>query len=539
MTWQALKATKNRIMSQVDRVPVKRDDEDKFKRLTETILDTIVDGVITIDARGTIQSYNKACVELFGYAPEEVLGQNVKMLMPTPYRTEHDSYLSNYQNTGQAKVIGIGREVSGQRKDGSVFPMELAVGDTDRGGEHAFVGVIRDLSERKEAEKAQEQLRQSQKMESLGQLTGGIAHDFNNLLAVILGNLDLMLELMDHDDPLCNYLRPAIEASEHGAELTKQLLAFGRKHALQPKLLQPNELLENLTAMLRRSLGERVKLVLSPDTEAWLIYVDPTLLQNALLNLSVNARDAMPEGGKLIFETKNVVLDDSYALEKQEVVEGDYVMITVSDTGTGMNAETAGKAFEPFYTTKEVGKGSGLGLSMVYGFVKQSNGHIQIYSELGMGTTIKIYLPRHVGEDEKVQMSSGGADAAAPEEKNKRILVVEDNPDVLALTSAIVSSLGYDVVTAECGDDAVKILEARGGDFDLLLSDVMLPGEMNGPEVAKFAKAKYPGLKVLFNSGYAEHALRESGLLEEGVNLIGKPFRKKQLAKKIEEVLSQ
>ena len=265
------------------------------------------------------------------------------------------------------------------------------------------------------------------------------------------------------------------------------------------------------------------------------MHVDPTQLQNALLNLAVNARDAMPKGGKLIFETQNARIDEEYAQSHLEVAAGDYVLISVSDTGEGMTQEVIEKAFEPFFTTKDIGKGSGLGLSMVYGFVKQSAGHIKIYSEVGHGTSIKVYLPRAEG-------MSPSADAPAVEKplcnakKSCLVLVVEDNKNVLKLTSSMVESLGYDVLTAETGDAALEILRSRS-DIDLLLTDVMLPGELNGPVLAERAQDLYPSLKVVFNSGYAEHAILKSGLLEEGMHLLSKPFRKQQLAEKLEEVL--
>lgn len=510
--------------------------ENRLRSLVDTVLDTIVDGVITIDERGTIQSYNRACVKLFGYELDEVLGKNVSMLMPQPYRREHDGYLDNYKRTSVPRIIGIGREVVGQRKDGSVFPMELAVGETKQGGEHAFVGIIRDVTERHEADKAREQLRQSQKMEALGQLTGGIAHDFNNLLAVVLGNLDFMVDRTDATHPLRPFIEPSIRAAEHGVELTRQLLAFGRKQSLQPKIISINELLRNFTKLVRHTLGERIETILALDPDLWKVHVDPNQLQNALLNLAVNARDAMPQGGKLILETRNVTLDAQYAEQNAEVAPGEYAMIAISDTGEGMSREVMEKAFDPFFTTKAIGKGSGLGLSMVYGFVKQSKGHIKLYSEIGHGTTVKVYLPR--AEGALIQVEENQTAPTEVEKKSLLVLVVEDNRDVLTLTSGMVEELGYQVLTAASGDEALGILNRRS-DIDLLLSDVMLPGTINGPELAKRALLLYPHLKVLFNSGYAEHAIMQSGLLEKGVPLLSKPFRKQQLAEKIEEVLKQ
>jgi len=287
--------------------------------------------------------------------------------------------------------------------------------------------------------------------------------------------------------------------------------------------------------MVRHTLGERIEIILSCAPDLWQVNVDPTLLQTALLNLSVNARDAMPDGGKLIYETRNAILDVEYASHNADVTVGDYAMVAISDTGLGMSSEIIEKAFEPFFTTKDVGKGTGLGLSMVYGFVKQSHGHIKLYSEVGHGTTIKIYLPRAEG----VPYEEAALDESLQHALHKNvkvILVVEDNKNVLKLTAAMVESLGYQVVPTETGDDAIQILRTRQ-DIVLLLTDVMLPGKINGPALAAQAKEIHPNLKVLFNSGYAEHAIFQSGLLEEGVHLISKPFRKQQLAEKLAELL--
>lgn len=510
-----------------------------LQNLVDTVLDTIIDGVITINERGEIQSYNKACTKLFGYTLDEVLGKNIKILMPEPYKAEHDGYLDNYLRTGHAKIIGIGRAVYGARKDGSVFPMELAVGETKKGDKHAFVGIIRDLTERREAEQQREQLIQAQKMESLGQLTGGIAHDFNNILAVILGNMDLLLEKTKEGDPLREFIHPSIQAAEQGSELTQRLLAFGRKQTLQPRVISVNNLITGTSKMAGRTLGERISVHLSLQPDIWETFIDPRQLENALLNLSINARDAMPDGGKLIFETQNVYLDEDYASRHMELAPGAYVLIAISDTGTGMTEDVIEKAFEPFFTTKDVGKGSGLGLSMVYGFVKQSRGHVKLYSEVGHGTSIKIYLPRAEDHVKYVTPEQPDHRNTQPHKKKEKILVVEDNKDVLKLTSSMVETLGYSVITADDGEKALEIFRSQERhSIDMLLTDVMLPGRINGPLLAKQAMAIYPHLRVLFNSGYAEHAIFEAGLLEEGVHLLGKPFRKNQLAQKILEVLA-
>ncbi|HLI10521.1 MAG TPA: PAS domain S-box protein [Alphaproteobacteria bacterium] len=509
-----------------------KDSEVKLRRLVDMVLDTMVDGLVTIDRRGLIRSYNKAAARLFGYAPEEVLGRNVSMLMPEPYRSEHDRYIANYLETRIPKIIGVGREVSGQRKDGSIFPMEIAVGEINGGGEHAFVATIRDLSERREAEAAREQLRQAQKMEALGQLTGGIAHDFNNLLAVILGNLDLLQEEAT-ESTLQEYIAPCMKAALRGSELTQRLLAFGRKQALLPKTISLNDLVTHFSGLLRRTLGERIGVVTTLAADLWTVKIDPSQFEHVLLNLAVNARDAMPGGGKLIIETKNVSLDSDYTAQNPDVTPGDYAMVAVSDTGTGMTPAVAARAFEPFFTTKGIGKGSGLGLSMVYGFVKQSAGHVKIYSEPGKGTSIKIYLPRAEGEP----FAIAEAPAAAPARPSGKhvVLAVENDAAVLNLTATMVRSLGYTVVTARSGDEAMRLIEQRE-DIDILLTDVMLPGSLNGPTLAKQAVALRPGLKILFTSGYAEHAIMESNMLDESVNLIGKPFRKQQLAERLRDL---
>lgn len=497
------------------------------------VVDNVVDGLITINERGAIESFNPACENIFGYRAEEVLGQNIKILMPEPYHSEHDGYLSHYAATGNPHIIGTsGREVRGRRKDGSIFPMDLSVSAFQlKDGQH-FSGVVRDITERKEAEKAQEQLRQIQKIEALGQLTGGVAHDFNNILAVILGNLDFLQERTRDNKALQEFIRPSVEAALHGSELTQRLLAFGRKQALQPKTISLNELIAQFSVLVRRTLGERIKIITTLAEDLQPANVDPSQLEAAILNLSVNARDAMPEGGILTYETSNVTVTPA---DHSDVPPGNYVMLAVCDTGTGMSPEIIKKAFEPFFTTKQIGKGSGLGLSMVYGFVKQSAGHIFITSEPGKGSSIRIYFP--IAEGEAVSLNKKITEKPIEAKgKTRVILVVEDNKHVLKLTSAMVESLGYAVIQAETGEAAIAILKARN-DIDLLLSDVMLPGELNGPALAKQAVKLLPNIKVLFNSGYAADYIFQSGLLEEGAQLLSKPFRKRQLAEKISALL--
>jgi PAS domain S-box-containing protein len=336
-----------------------------------------------------VLSFSKAAETLFGMSAEEICGRNVSNLMPNPYRDAHDGYIDHYLTTGEKRIIGYGRVVTGQRADGSQFPMELHVGETTANGERIFTGFLRDLTSRF---KIEEDLRQSQKMEAVGQLTGGIAHDFNNLLTVISGNLEMIEDKLPPGQ-LRDILREAQDAAADGAKLTGQLLAFGRRQPLNPKPADLGQLLTGFSDLLRRTLGENIKLSTVISGSGLNVLVDSSQLQNAILNIALNARDAMPKGGSLTTEISRVHLDADYAKMYPEVRSGNFVLISMTDTGTGMSEEVKKRAIEPFFTTKGVGAGTGLGLSMVYGFVKQSGGHLQLYSESGRGTTIRIYLP--------------------------------------------------------------------------------------------------------------------------------------------------
>ena len=363
---------------------------ESMARLT-AVVETAVDGFILIDARGRILLFNPACERLFGYRAEEVFHENVKMLMPQTYSLHHDDYIRNFLQTGERKIIGIGREVIGLRKDGSTFPMDLSVGEAKQDGELIFVGIIHDLTARKQTE---EQLRQAQKMEMVGQLSGGIAHDFNNLLTVIVGNAEHLGEQLKSRQDLQRIAGDICQAGERGAELTQRLLAFSRRQLLHPRAVDCHELLDSMRKLLRRTLRENIEIAIAPNPDTILAFADRAQLESSVLNLALNAQDAMPDGGHLTLSTGVASLDDHYQGLHPEIAAGEYAMIAVTDDGVGMTAEVAARAFEPFYTTKEVGKGSGLGLSMVYGFAKQSNGHVSIYSEAGLGTTVRIYLPQ-------------------------------------------------------------------------------------------------------------------------------------------------
>jgi PAS domain S-box-containing protein len=493
-----------------------------------SILETAPDAIITIDERGIIQSFSDAAERLFGYAAGEVIGRNVKMLMHSPHRDNHDVYIERYLRTGEKRIIGIGRQVEALRKDGTIFPMELAVGEVKLGDTHIFTGFIRDLTARV---KMEQDLRQAQKMEAIGQLTGGVAHDFNNLLTVISGNLEMLeARLKDAEDR--EILSEAQEASQLGAELSKRLLAFGRRQSLHPKPIDLNALVGGMVDLLRRSLGEMIEIEtrLAPDLST--IMTDPGQVENALLNLAVNARDAMPKGGRLIIETARAEIDKEYAAAYAELAPGRYVVLSVTDTGAGMTPEVRQRAFEPFFTTKETGAGTGLGLSMVYGFVKQSGGNIQLYSEVGHGTTVRLYLP---ARDEAARVEQRAA-AVRGVVYGKTVLVVEDDPRVRRVSVRRLEALGYALIEAESGPAALKVLET-GVPIDILFTDIVMAGGMTGVELAQEARRQRPGLKILFTSGYAEPAVITGGLLTMNAGWLGKPYGIDELDAKLRDLL--
>jgi PAS domain S-box-containing protein len=499
----------------------------------KALVETAVDGVIMIDGNGRVLMFNPACEKLFGYEAEEVIGQNVSMLMPRPYREENDTYLSNFHQTGEKKIIGIGREVTGQRKDGSTFPMDISVGEATHGdGESIFVGIIHDLTERKQTEA---QLMQAQKMETVGQLSGGIAHDFNNLLTVVVGNAEVLSESLRARPDLQHLADSIVAAGERGAELTQRLLAFSRRQTLQPAGIDCNALVRGMEKLLRRMLPEAISVRTILDADVRTAYADPGQLENAILNLAINARDAMSDGGALTITTANVPLDERYRDLHPEVNPGEYVMVSVTDDGSGMPKEVLDHVFEPFFTTKEVGKGSGLGLSMVYGFVKQSNGHVAIYSEPALGTTVRIYLPA-------VATSADKSPTLVPVETvaetgKESVLVAEDDPFVRSYAVTCLSSLGYRVIEAIDGREALHKL-TEGAEADILFTDVVMPGGINGWELAERARQIRPGLKVLLTSGYALETLAERGRLPKGAVILNKPYRKAELARRLREALT-
>jgi PAS domain S-box-containing protein len=637
------------------------------------VVDSAVDAIILTDDAGTVLAFNPGAERMFGFAAGEVVGRNVKMLMPEPYHSEHDGYLARYRRTGERRIIGIGREVSGRRKDGFEFPIDLAVSELNAGGRRLYSAIARDLSpvraaadalrqseeslrllvngiadhamvllerdgaigawnggaermfgypervivgrnievlhptddpagpllaeaaaygkvetrgrrlraggstfdaeviiaavyaddgalrgfamvvhditlqqaEADRREAFEEQVRQSQRLESIGQLAGGVAHDFNNLLSVVLGSVTLLEATLrealvgseDRDQVLAD-LRQVEEAARRGAALTRQLLTFSRRDVVAPQVLDVDDVVENVSEMLRRTIGEHISLrFATDDSPRWRVLIDRGQLEQVLVNLAVNARDAMPEGGSLTIETRNEELDETFLQPEARMTTGPYVMLVVSDSGVGMAPEVAARAFEPFFTTKPAGSGTGLGLATVYGIVTGSGGVVRLYSEPGLGTAVKVYLPATSAE-----VTTLGVSASEPELRvrhgNETVLVVEDEPAVRELARRLLVEAGYEVIVAPNGHDALEAWDECKGDVDLVITDLIMPG-MSGRELAHRLRARRPTVNVLYMSGYTAGLLGEQAFLDEGEELVEKPFTRALLLRKVDAVLDR
>jgi len=494
------------------------------------LLDAAVDAILISDQSGKILRLNKAAANLFGHTVEDLTGQNVKVLMPQDMAVRHDGFLRHHLETGEKRIIGLGRDVEGIRADGTTFPLHLSVGRADIAGEVAFVGILHDQSRRRAAEEA---AARSQRMDAIGQMTGGIAHDFNNLLAVVIGNLEL-LEMDETREKSRAMITDALEAAELGADLTSRLMVFARTTSLKLETIAMNDEVSKAVSMLRRTIGAHVSVEAALASDLWHTRADATQLQTAVLNMALNAQDAMPDGGKVFFETRNVVLDDSYIAQEIGIETGSYVRLSVSDTGEGMSPETRNRAMEPFFTTKPTGEGTGLGLSMVYGFVKQSAGHVTIYSELGQGTTISLYFPASMDADTKEVANKDNDQAYEGIGADRLILLVEDDVRVMRLSKARLLAFGFRCVTAETADAAWAILQERD-DIDLVFTDLVMPGKMTGHDLAQRIAAEKPDLRVLMTSGFFEGVLRAEDIGAETA-ILRKPYRQAELAQALQAV---
>jgi PAS domain S-box-containing protein len=493
--------------------------------------------IFMLSSEGYVTNWNLGGHRIMGYTAEEIIGSHFSRFY-TPEDREAGVPHRGLETAGrEGRFEAEGWRV---RRDGSRFFAHVVI-DAIRNEEGKLIGfakVTRDITERRNAAELLEQTRaelfQSQKMEALGKLTGGVAHDFNNVLQVIRGNLELLQNRSETDEWSGQRIGNALEALERGAKLASQLLAFGRRQPLQPTVVNLSRVMRAMDDMLRRALGERIQLETIVSDDLWNALVDTHQLENLVLNLAINARDAMPDGGKLTLELVNAVLDDRYVALFSDVAAGQYVMLAVTDTGTGMTHEVIERAFDPFFTTKPEGSGSGLGLSMAYGFIKQSGGHIRIYSEVGHGTTIKSYLPRST--EEEVDLEPATYSSSPLMFGNETVLVVEDDRNVQATVVDMLSGLGYTVLRADGPQAAMSILRS-GAHIDLLFTDVVMPGPMSSVEMVRQAQRLRPTLKVLFTSGYTRNAIVHGGRLDLGVELLSKPYSRDELARKIRHVI--
>jgi PAS domain S-box-containing protein len=500
------------------------------EQLARNIIETALDAFVQTDEGGRILNWNSRAEKIFGWPREEILGKDLpNLIFVGDDRQEIKAALERFLQSGNSEIPETRREIVVRRRNGREFRAEMSVTALKTRNGFLFNGFFRDLTNQIAAE---ERIRQAEKMEAIGQLTGGIAHDFNNILTVITGTIEILASAVANEPKLAAITKMIDEAAARGADLTQHLLAFARRQPLQPREIDINTLIVDIAKLLRPTLGEQIEIEALFEDEACLASVDPNHLTTAILNLALNSRDAMPDGGKLILETGWTCLDENYARMHDDVHPGRYALIAVSDTGNGIPASIIDRVFDPFFTSKGVGKGTGLGLSMVYGFVKQSAGHIAIYSEEGHGTTIKMYLPPGNG----VTMAPETAISTAIEGGEETILVVEDDRLVRDHALAQLRSLGYATLEAANAAEALVILDANDP-IDLLFTDMIMPGAMNGRQLACETRRRWPSIKVLFTSGYTENTVIHHGRLDSGVLLLAKPYRKSEMARMIRTAL--
>jgi PAS domain S-box-containing protein len=489
-----------------------------------TVLESSPLAIFSLDTRGDIASWNAAAERYFGVPASDAIGMPCRSLK----QADDADFVQAHVSALTGKTLRDQRTVFSQQ-DGRKLDISYSVAPIRE--ENTIVGTVIVAEDVTERTKLERQLAQTQKMEAVGQLTGGIAHDFNNILTVVTGAVDILNDQLADRPQLALVAKMIDDAATRGAELTRSLLAFARKQPLQPRETDLNSLVAEAAKLLQPTLGAQIEIETPLAADAWPALIDASQLTSALLNLSINARDAMPEGGKLTLETSNVHLDDAYAAANREVVAGDYVMIAVSDTGSGIPPDLLDKVFEPFFTTKELGKGTGLGLSMVFGFIKQSGGHVKIYSEIGRGTTVKMYLPRAhavAGAEQRPSTAATGG--------GETILVVEDEPLVRGNVVMQLASLGYRTLEATSGVEAIRVAAANGP-IDLLFTDIVIRGSMNGRQLADEIVRLQPSVKVLFTSGYTHNAVVHHGRLAADALMIPKPYRKADLARMLRRAL--
>lgn len=550
-------------MTETPRPGPKRDPHEDL-RVAESqisaILTIAADAIISLDEQFRITLFNEGATAILGYAADEVIGHPLDLLIPDRFHNVHRRHVAEFDAASvAARKMGERQEIFARRKDGSEFAAEASIAKHRVGGKKIYMVVLRDVTERKRAEEAlalannalekriaertrdlESEIRrreethtaliQAQRMEAFGQLTGGVAHDFNNLLTIITGNLELLADEVASETAR-TYLKRATDATDMGAALTKRLLTFARRRRLTPQVVDVNELVLGLTELLKRSLGEPIALTTLLAGKLWHTRADPSELENAILNLAINARDAMPTGGQLVIETRNVPATE----QEGSLADCDHVLISVTDTGEGMPSDVREKAFEPFFTTKEQGRGTGLGLSTVYGFAEQSGGQATLESEPGKGTTVNVYLPRVVATAETA--AANPSEQIPLSENAETILVVEDNPEVRELTMQRVEGLGYVVCEAENGTAAIELLQ-DGEHVDLILSDIVMTGGLSGYDLARWVKTEKPGIPVVLTTGYAEEETKKdpAGLVDAPI--LRKPYGRAELATALHTALN-
>jgi PAS domain S-box-containing protein len=519
------------------------------------LFETAPDAILGVAPSGRIALANAQAELLFGYSKAELIGQLVDILVPAAARDRHAGHRIRYLADPVPRPMGAGMLLSARRRDGSEFPAEISLSALQTEDGMLVSAAVRDITGRIEARTERERLRaeaeterlesrlhQSQRLESLGQLAGGVAHDFNNLLGVILNYASFIGEELTAAaaepggslrwDATRRDVDQIQRAAERATELTHQLLAFGRREVVRPQVLDLNDVIMTVQDMLRRTLGEHVELETALQADVWQVLADPGQLEQVLVNLAVNARDAMPAGGRLTIDTGNLLVDPDYAEQRPGIKTGPYVRLRVSDTGTGMPHDVVERAFEPFFTTKPKGEGAGLGLATAYGIITQAEGHVQIYSEPGLGTTITAMLP--ATQEQPVQAEPQPVSRRIP--GGETVLVVEDEEAMREVTRRILTRNGYQVITASGGAEAIALAQGKRADIDLLITDVIMP-RMQGKEVADRLHGVCPQIRVLYMSGYAHPVLASQGTLDAGVMLIEKPFSEASLLEKVREVL--